>query len=296
MKSQLKYAVITAFICVSVLMLGSCERINHNQDNNESSAQNYGLLQTELATIMELVDEVSDQTTGKGTPSKFLLQNLSKEAHIIVIDSSYFDGDDIEFVIDFGPVVKPFKPTQKCLDGRFRAGKIHVRIKSHYIENSSESFVFTDANEEYWFGTDGKPSQILDLRMSITRDLKERLMYKNVKFKVKQGEVESEFEGNLVLEKIAGIQTPGIMGDHYLLTGQGQIEHLDEECDWRIVAPLKKKIEPGCGMIPVLGEVLLENERTNKNISLDFDPFKNESCDRIVRATIAEEMIDFVLE
>ncbi|MEY4709909.1 MAG: hypothetical protein RIS28_1041 [Bacteroidota bacterium] len=296
MKSQLKYAVITAFICVSVLMLGSCERINHNQDNNESSAQNYGLLQTELATIMELVDEVSDQTTGKGTPSKFLLQNLSKEAHIIVIDSSYFDGDDIEFVIDFGPVVKPFKPTQKCLDGRFRAGKIHVRIKSHYIENSSESFVFTDANEEYWFGTDGKPSQILDLRMSITRDLKERLMYKNVKFKVKQGEVESEFEGNLVLEKIAGIQTPGIMGDHYLLTGQGQIEHLDEEFDWRIVAPLKKKIEPGCGMIPVLGEVLLENERTNKNISLDFDPFKNESCDRIVRATIAEEMIDFVLE
>jgi len=296
MKSQLKYAVITAFICVSVLMLVSCERINHNQDNNESSAQNYGLLQTELATIMELVDEVSDQTTGKGTPSKFLLQNLSKEAHIIVIDSSYFDGDDIEFVIDFGPVVKPFKPTQKCLDGRFRAGKIHVRIKSHYIENSSESFVFTDANEEYWFGTDGKPSQILDLRMSITRDLKERLMYKNVKFKVKQGEVESEFEGNLVLEKIAGIQTPGIMGDHYLLTGQGQIEHLDEEFDWRIVAPLKKKIEPGCGMIPVLGEVLLENERTNKNISLDFDPFKNESCDRIVRATIAEEMIDFVLE
>jgi hypothetical protein len=296
MKSQLKYAVITAFICVSVLMLGSCERINHNQDNNESSAQNYGLLQTELATIMELVDEVSDQTTGKGTPSKFLLQNLSKEAHIIVIDSSYFDGDDIEFVIDFGPVVKPFKPTQKCLDGRFRAGKVHIRIKSHYIENSSESFVFTDANEEYWFGTDGKPSQILDLRMSITRDLKERLMYKNVKFKVKQGEVESEFEGNLVLEKIAGIQTPGIMGDHYLLTGQGQIEHLDEEFDWRIVAPLKKKIEPGCGMIPVLGEVLLENERTNKNISLDFDPFKNESCDRIVRATIAEEMIDFVLE
>lgn len=296
MKSQLKYAVITAFICVSVLMLGSCERINHNQDNNESSAQNYGLLQTELATIMELVDEVSDQTTGKGAPSQFFLQNLSKEAHIILIDSSYFDGDDIEFVIDFGPVVKPFKPTQKCLDGRFRAGKIHVRIKSHYIENSSESFVFTDANEEYWFGTDGKPSQILDLRMSITRDLKERLMYKNVKFKVKQGEVESEFEGNLVLEKIAGIQTPGIMGDHYLLTGQGQIEHLDEEFDWRIVAPLKKKIEPGCGMIPVLGEVLLENERTNKNISLDFDPFKNESCDRIVRATIAEEMIDFVLE
>jgi hypothetical protein len=245
---------------------------------------------------MELVDEVSDQTTGKGTPSKFLLQNLSKEAHIIVIDSSYFDGDDIEFVIDFGPVVKPFKPTQKCLDGRFRAGKIHVRIKSHYIENSSESFVFTDANEEYWFGTDGKPSQILDLRMSITRDLRERLMYKNVKFKVKQGEAESEFEGNLVLEKIAGIQTPGIVGDQYLLTGQGQIEHRDDEFDWTIVAPLKKKIEPGCGMIPVLGEVLLENERTNKNISLDFDPFKNESCDRIVRATIAGEMIDFVLE
>jgi hypothetical protein len=277
-------------------MLGSCERINHNQDNNESSAKSYGLLQTELATIMELVDEVSDQTTGKGAPSKFSLQNLSKEAQIIVIDSSYFDGDDIEFVIDFGPVVKPFKPTQKCLDGRFRAGKVHIRIKSHYVENSSESFVFTDANEEYWFGTDGSPSQILDLSMSITRDLKERLIYKNIKFKVKQGGAESEFEGNLVLEKIAGIQTPGIVGDQYLLTGQGQIEHQDDEFDWTIVAPLKKKIEPGCGMIPVLGEVLLENERTNKNISLDFDPFKNESCDRIVRATIAGEMIDFVLE
>lgn len=296
MKSQLKYAVITAFICVSVLMLGSCERINHNQDNNESSAISYGLLQTELASLMELVDEVSDQTTGKGAPSNFLLKNLSKEAKIIVIDSSYFDGDDIELVIDFGSVVKPFKPTQKCMDGRFRAGKVHVRIKSHYVENSSESFVFIDPNEEYWFGAEGKPSQILDFSMSITRDLRERLMYNNVKFKVKLGEAESEFEGNLVLEKIAGILTPGIVGDQYLLTGQGNIEHGDDEFDWKIISPLKKKIEPGCGMIPVMGEVLLENERTNKNINLDFDPFKNESCDRIVRATIAGEMIDFVLD
>ncbi len=296
MKSQLKLAVITTAICLSVLMLGSCERINNNQNNNESSAQSYGLLQTELANLMELVDEVSDQTTGKGAPSNFLLKNLSKEAKIIVIDSSYFDGDDIELVIDFGSVVKPFIPTQKCMDGRFRAGKVHVRIKSHYVENSSESFVFIDPNEEYWFGAEGKPSQILDFSMSITRDLRERLIYKNVKFKVKQGEAESEFDGNLVLEKIAGSQTPGIVGDQYLLTGEGQLEHRDDEFDWKIISPLKKKIEPGCGMIPVMGEVLLENERTNKNINLDFDPFKNESCDRIVRATIAGEMIDFVLE
>jgi hypothetical protein len=49
-------------------------------------------------------------------------------------------------------------------------------------------------------------------------------------------------------------------------------------------------------MIPVKGLLNLTIEKTNRDILLDFDPFNNESCDRILRITNAGKATDIVLD
>lgn len=296
MKSQQKKYLIALPIGLLLLLLGSCERINSNQNLNENFSKDFALAQTELATMMEFVDELSDQTTGKGTPQLFDLQFLSKATQIIVVDSTFFDGDDVEYIIDFGSTDMPFEANQKCLDGRFRAGRFHVTIKTHYIENTAQARVFLAGNERYIYGSDGSTSELKEFEVNLVRELREKLNLNNIEFKAVQNGEEIEIKGNLSIEKTTGINTPGIFGDHYLITGAGEADGKNNEFVWEIITPLKKKLEPGCGMIPVVGVIQLNNERSNRNATLDFDPFENESCDKIVRVNTAGKVIDFVIE
>jgi hypothetical protein len=127
----------------------------------------------------------------------------------------------------------------------------------------------------------------------------ERKMRELLSFNIKHLELDDkhmELEGTLTAEKIMGITTPGVFGDHYQLQGDGKAEINDEEFKWNIGSPLIKKLEPGCGMIPVKGLLNLTIEKTNRDILLDFDPFNNESCDRILRITNAGKATDIVLD
>lgn len=292
--SHLKMGVIAALSLMSLIGLNSCERINHNTDAKEEVATDIALVTTELASIFEFFDESADQTTGKGVPPYLKLQNFSKETKIIVLDSTYYDGDAVEFLIDFGPTNIPLKPTQRCLDGRFRGGKIKVILETHYIENTAKSHVLVEDENGFVFGTESKTTTIDKLEVDVERKLKELMEY-DVKH-LEVGDKSLDFDGFITVEKITGVNTPGIFGDQYVINGKGSVEVKDDEFKWNVGAPLKKKVEPGCGMIPVKGLLNLNLERLNRNITVDFDPFENESCDKIVRITNAGKMTDVVLE
>jgi hypothetical protein len=105
-----------------------------------------------------------------------------------------------------------------------------------------------------------------------------------------------ELDGSLTLEKIAGANTPGMIGDQYIMKGSGKVEMGEDDYLWEIGSPLKKKVEPGCGMIPVKGLLNLNIESLNRNVVVDFDPFDNESCDRIVRITNAGKVTDLEIK
>jgi hypothetical protein len=49
-------------------------------------------------------------------------------------------------------------------------------------------------------------------------------------------------------------------------------------------------------MIPVRGLINLGSEKSKDQTVIDFDPFNNESCDRIVRITNAGIATDVVLD
>lgn len=290
--SQLKIGVIAALSLVSLIGLNSCERINHNSDTKEDVVAKIAMVTTELSSIFEFFDESADQTNGKGSPPYFKLQNFSKETKIVVLDTTFYDGDGVEFVIDFGPTDIPLKSTQRCLDGRFRGGKVKVILETHYIENTAKSHVLVE--EEFVFGTESQTTTIHRLEVDVQRKLRE-LMEFNINH-LEADDISLDLNGLLSVEKTSGINTPGVFGDQYVINGQGSVEVNDDEFKWNVGAPLKKKVEPGCGMIPVKGLLNLNLERLNRNITVDFDPFENESCDRIVRITNAGKLTDVILD
>lgn len=116
---------------LGLIAMQSCERINENKENRLQVATDYCVLQSGIAAIIEVADEMGDQTTGKGTPSKFILGAFGKTTSVIISDSTYFDGDGIEFEINFGPNTLPLSENQRGYDGKYRAGK--CTLKSNRI-------------------------------------------------------------------------------------------------------------------------------------------------------------------
>lgn len=291
---QPKLSVLVSLSMLLLLSMSSCERINHNSDTREETAADFAMVMTEIGSIIEYAEESCDQTNGKGTPLYFKLQNFNKDTRITVLDSTFYDGDPVEFTIDFGPAAAPLQPSQKCLDGRFRGGVIKVVLESHYIENTAKSHILIEKGSSFVFGTESKVFTIDHLEMDVDRQMRELLS-----FSIKHLEMDDnhlELEGKLTTEKLSGLSTPGVFGDHYQLQGDGHLEIDDEDFQWNIGSPLIKKLEPGCGMIPVKGLLNLTIEKTNRDIVMDFDPFNNESCDRILRITNAGKMTDIVLD
>lgn len=294
MKSQLKFGLLIMVVALVMTSLASCERINNQSEDNLTFVVDFATAKSELAVILELFDEVSSQTDGKGTPIKFDLSNFSKQTQLRLIDSTFFDGDAIEMILDFGSSQLPLKSTQKCLDGKFRAGQLRIIIQSQYKENTSQSQVAIEPQMGYCFGSADRVRKVHKLDLRIVRVLTETLDINIQHFEMHDKSV--EIKGNLTMEKLTGINTLGVFGDHYQISGSGEVEGDDSDFKWKIAVPLLKKVEAGCGMIPVKGIVELVNDRSNKNATLDFDPFDNESCDRIVGMTLAGKEVQVVLE
>lgn len=291
---QMRIGLLLVLSWGMLLGFSSCERINNNVDNHEDDLSDIVVVTTELSSMLEFADESSDQTTAKGTVVQFKLQLFSKEAKVIVIDSTYYDGDAVEFLVDFGPTNLPLKPSQKCVDGRFRGGKLRVILESHYIENTAKSHLLVDDQTGYVFGSENNPLRVDHLEIDIEREFKELLKYTIKKLQIDSRSL--ELDGSLTLEKIAGANTPGMIGDQYIMKGSGKVEMGEDDYLWEIGSPLKKKVEPGCGMIPVKGLLNLNIESLNRNVVVDFDPFDNESCDRIVRITNAGKVTDLEIK
>lgn len=300
MKHRQPIVSISPFIVwVSCLLFvcQSCERINKEKNENLEVAVQFAALQSELLSVVECVDEIADQSNGNGISSTVNTTFLGKNGLLELVDSTYQDGDGIEFFISFSDPSLPFSQAQKSMDGKYRAGKIWVKIVSHYQENTAIAEVKIDKEMRYSVGiTTNNPREFV-LSMTLVRVLKQT-------FDIKVGELSQigisdpvQLTGQCSMEKVVGITSPGILGDHYLFNGKGLISEADgHNFSWAIALPLLKKMEPGCAMACVKGVVGLNDDKDNKRINIDYDPFENEACDRFVRATIAGKIIDFEIE
>ena len=77
------------------------------------------------------------------------------------------------------------------------------------------------------------------------------------------------------------------MGDVFEILGSASgTNRKGEAFTVTIDVPLKKKVDVGCAQTFVKGKLTLKNTDSGKEIIIDYDPFGNEACDRVAKATI----------
>lgn len=287
--------IFALVLYTGLIFMQSCERINDHKENGVQMATDHCLMQSELATLIEVADQIGDQTTAKGTPPKFLADAFGKQVEIFPSDTTYFDGDGIEFEIDFGPATLPISENQKGYDGKYRAGKMHVKIETHYQEKLSKMEVEIYQNDNFLVGRNPNQLHKLTTAFSMTRQASKKHDINIESFQF-FGSKTITLDGVIQLEKIMA-NNPGVIGNHYQVTGAGtMLNSENEKQNWEIKQPLVKKVVPGCSGEFVSGMIELNKNEKSAMISIDYDPFDNESCDRIVRATVAGKNTDITLD
>lgn len=280
---------------LGLIAMQSCERINEHEENGLQVGTDFCVMQSGIASIFEVADEIGNQTTAKGVPIKFFTEALGKLAKITSTDSTYFDGDGIEFEINFGPNTLPLSENQRGYDGKYRAGKIHIKIQTQYQENSSKLELEIDKSDNFSMGSNPNQPRNIAISCSIIRqDSKTH----NVTIESLDlfGNKTITLKGSVQLVKLT-TSNPGVIGNKYQILGNGVLMESDhDEHSWEVVQPLIKNVVPGCSSEYVNGMVLLKDSDKSNTITLDYDPFENESCDRIVRATIAGKSTDIILD
>ena len=109
------------------------------------------------------------------------------------------------------------------------------------------------------------------------------------------GQKTISIEGTVQLLKLNN-SNPGVIGNKYQILGKGVIKESDDEQNWEIMQPLIKNVVPGCSGEYINGMLELKDSDKSSTTILDYDPFENESCDRIVRVTIAGKITDITLD
>lgn len=293
-RKYLHHALIALVFMLGLISMQSCERINEHKENGLQLATDFCVMQSELASIIEVADEMGDQTTGKGTPPKFVLGAFGKAASVKILDSTFFDGDAIEFEINFGPNNLPLSENQRGFDGKYRAGIMHIKIQSHYIENTAKLEIEIDKSDNFWVGANpNQPKNIAISCSTIRQDSKTHsLAIESLDF---FGQKKISIEGTVQLLKLTS-SNPGVIGNKYQILGKGLIKESDDEQSWEIIQPLIKNVVPGCSGEYINGMLELKDSEKSSTTILDYDPFENESCDRIVRVTIAGKITDITLD
>lgn len=294
-RKYIQHTLIALLPAFGLITMQSCERINQIKEDGLQVAKDYGVLQSEFAAIIEVADELGSQTTGKGIPIRFLTEDYGKQAIINVIDSTYFDGDGIEFEINFGPTSLPLSENQRGYDGKYRAGKMRIKIRSHYIEKTSKLEIEIDKSEKFCVGSNPNKPRNIAMSCSMTRrDAQSHdLEIESLEF---VGDNSLSLKGVAQLTKLTNTN-PAIIGNRYQLTGKGDIEASNnDKFAWEIMQPLIKNVVPGCAGEFIKGILEIKDSSKSNTITIDYDPFENESCDRIIRVTLAGKSTDITLE
>lgn len=239
-RKYLHHALLALVFMLGLFSMQSCERINEHKENGLQLATDFCVMQSELASIIEVADEMGDQTTGKGTPSKFILGAFGKAASVKILDSTFFDGDAIEFEINFGPNKLPLSENQRGFDGKYRAGTMHIKIQSHYIENTAKLELKIDKSDNFWVGAN--PNQPKNMAIScstIRQDAKTHSLA--IESLDLFGQKTISIEGTVQLLKLTN-SNPGVIGNKYQILGKGVLKDSDDEQNWEIVQPLIKNV------------------------------------------------------
>ena len=279
-----KISLIFAIILLSMtsVFFISCNKDKKGTLETIISAEDNSTAENEFTSLFDVADDFSsnDRRTRAGNTI------LPSGAVVVFQDSSYTDGDGVEATIDFGPVKTTVPKGRICQDGRFRAGKIHIRSNRRYFLDSAEIVITVSDSDNYYAGSDGVSLTQLIGTMKIKRLDATTLKIDVLDARAINDKGTVAWQSTRTITKLVDAGA-GILGDQFQITGEASgVNRNSENFTVKIDVPLLKKVEMGCARTFVKGKITLSNTSTGKTISIDYDPYNDQACDLFAKATI----------
>jgi hypothetical protein len=257
---------------------------NEKQETAETiiSAEDNSTVESEFTSLFDVADDFSsnDHRTRAGNTI------LPSGAIVIFQDSSYTDGDGVECSIDFGPLKSSSPKGTLCQDGRYRAGVIHITSTKRYFLDSAVVTISAGDNDNFYAGNDG-----VNLTKVSGTIMLSRLSQSSLKIDVTNAKATND-NGTVTWQSSRTITKtidngPGILDDQFTITGSGSgVNRNGESFTVTIDVPLQKIVQMGCARTFIVGKITLTNVTSGKKILIDYDPFSNQACDLVAKATI----------
>jgi hypothetical protein len=265
-----------------IFIMFSCSKDKLEVLETITSAEDNSTVESEFSAAFDLGDDVSSTD---GRLKKGGTAILPNGAVFTITDSLFTDGDGKEFNINFGPLGTTAPLGKLCGDGRYRAGKIHFTLSAPYL-NVGSVLTINIAESDNYFGGDGTQMTQISGKKVITRTAINKLTVQVIDGKAINDKGTVTWNADRVITKTLD-SGPGLIGDIFEITGNASgINRHGDPFTVTIDLPLKKKVESGCAQTFVKGKLTLKNTATNKEILIDYDPYNNEACDRVAKATI----------
>jgi hypothetical protein len=279
-KNSLIFSLVT--LATASVFFVACNKDKNATLETIVSAEDNSTAENEFTSLFDVADDFSsnDRRTRAGNTI------LPSGAVVTFQDSSYTDGDGVEATIDFGPVKTTVPKARICQDGRFRAGKIHIKSNRRYFLDSAEIVITVSDSDKYFAGSDGVSLTQLTGTVKIKRVDATTLKIDVLDARAINDKGIVAWQSSRTITKLVDAGA-GILGDQFQITGQASgVNRNSENFTVNIDVPLLKKVEMGCARTFVKGKITLSNTSTGKTISIDYDPYNNQACDLFAKATI----------
>lgn len=265
---------------ISVLLLtaSSCRK---ELTESVLSAQDNAAMETEYSEIYDVVSDYISNDSKTGKTDDLVLPS---GATVTFIDSLLYDGDGIAFTIDYGPLQHGGSNQGiLCRDERYRAGKIQVGMTNRWSQTPCVVTIAISSSDNYYVGNGTKMYKLTGLK-TITRTSGSSYSVEVTNATLQRENGVANWNSNRIVTQTydAGI---GPWNDVYQITGTASGTNKNGEAfTVEITTPLKKKIATSCLSTFVSGELLLTNSN-GKVLSVNYDTYGNEACDKTATVT-----------
>lgn len=279
--------IATVAICTSIVVFAqSCETNVKDAAENIEAAEDYALSENAFNGAFDISDDVASTDPRMKKSGSYILPS---GAVLNWLDTSFADGDPVEFNIDFGPLGTGALKGMLCNDGKYRAGVMRFVLTKPYTQIGAKLTLSLSDGDNYYIG-----NGINMFKITGTVDA-DRTATDIVTINTTNGTItndageKAEFFGTKTITRTVGGSTPGVWGDEYTVEGNGGGKTKKGDVYvWKITKPLRKKMSQGCASTFVTGIIEVKNNKANQTLSVDFDAFGNEACDKSVKVIIGK--------
>ncbi len=269
---------LVSMVLIAAIAFTSCRK---ELTESIQSASDNAAIETEYAQIYDVVSDYASTDTRTGKTDDLILPS---GALVIFNDTTFTDGDGIDFYLDYGPVDHgaSFKGIL-CKDGRYRAGKIHVSMDHRWSDFPCAINVTIASSDEYYVGNGTKMYKVTGLKtITRTSTTSYTVEVNNATLQRDNGTVSWNSSRAVTQSYDAGT---GWYNDEYTVSGSASGTNANG-VTYTVVTttPLKKKLTLGCLTTFIAGKLLVTNSN-GKVLEVNYDSYNNEACDKTVTIT-----------